>query len=162
MKKIGLLMVVLLVLIFPLQLVGQSTQFFIDLANKEYASVADGLQMIAYLADLDGAILQGGSSAILAELQSRGIVEEEEVQINEELTKGFLANMIMKTLDLGGGMWYSITGADRYAYRELVFKGIITSVGSEYQGMSGGELIAIISRASLLKEAEEAIELTIE
>ena len=64
------------------------------------------------------------------------------------LRKGTLARLIARYLDLSGSFMYNIFGTERYAYRACVAAGIMTSNGSEWDIVSGEELLEIMRRTA--------------
>ena len=54
--------------------------------------------------------------------------------------------MLMKSLDIDGGIMYKITSNARYACRELSYLGLITGSKSPYRTLTGEEALSLISR----------------
>jgi hypothetical protein len=54
--------------------------------------------------------------------------------------------LLMKAFDLSGGVLYSLFPSPRYAYRELVYKGILQGPQDRSWKVSGSRLITLIGR----------------
>lgn len=113
------------------------------LADKSAVTVGEALEQIVLLAGSEPRDAQ----AALGFLASKGIVAPD-ISLKAVLTRGCLASMVMKARGWGGGIMYSIFGGGRYAWRELVYRNIMPSGGSEHSTVSGGELLAVIGRAA--------------
>lgn len=73
---------------------------------------------------------------------------ESEFDPMEPLRKGLVAYMFCKALEIKGGLTLSIFGmSQRYAIKELVFQGIMSS-GNVNDIVSGEELVLIITQAA--------------
>ena len=59
--------------------------------------------------------------------------------------------LLMRSLDLKGGLMYRIFPGPRYAYRELVAKGIVNASGGPKRFLSGDEVMRILRQAMDLK-----------
>lgn len=59
----------------------------------------------------------------------------------EPVSAGELSYMIMKSLDLRGGVMYSILPSPRYAYRELVYDGFLPARLSKQREVSGEQVL---------------------
>jgi hypothetical protein len=55
--------------------------------------------------------------------------------------------LLMKAFNLSGGLLYSLFPGPRYAYRELVYKGILQGPHDRSWKVSGSRLITLIGRA---------------
>jgi hypothetical protein len=67
---------------------------------------------------------------------------------NEPLRKGLFAYMLYRALDMKGGIILSLFGTrERYALKELVYQGILSS-GNVKDIMSGDELVTSTMRAA--------------
>ncbi|MDR2096161.1 MAG: hypothetical protein LBP76_11710 [Treponema sp.] len=65
------------------------------------------------------------------------------------VTLGSLSFLLMKAFDLKGGIFYSLFPGDRYAYRELVSKNIITGRTDPSQTVSGETFLYMLGQISL-------------
>ena len=57
-----------------------------------------------------------------------------------------IALLLMRSFDIKGGLFYSITKGSHYAYRELVYKGIIQGRHDPSMPVSGERLIFYVNR----------------
>ncbi len=75
---------------------------------------------------------------------------------NLAMQRGTLSKAIVEALGIEGGVMYSVTGARRYADRELVALNVMPP-GTELQAISGADFLGIITRAqgyAMLKGVE--------
>ena len=65
--------------------------------------------------------------------------------------------LLMRSFDIKGGLFYSLLGNSRYAYRELVYKDVIQGRSDPHMDVSGERLIFYINRIfTLYEETQEA------
>ena len=64
----------------------------------------------------------------------------------EAVTMKDAAFLIMKAFDLKGGVMYSLFGNPRYAYREMVYRKIITGKADQGMKVSGSRLLLILDK----------------
>lgn len=115
----------------------------VNLADKPAVTVGEALEQVALLAG-SGPVR---ARAALEFLAAKGVVPAD-ISTEAVLSRGSLALMVMKAKGWSGGVMYSIFGGTRYAWRELVYRKIMPSGGSEYSTVSGGELLSVIGRAA--------------
>lgn len=72
----------------------------------------------------------------------------------DSLSAGDAAFLIMHSLDIPGGIMYSLFPSRRYAYKELVFLGIVESAGGDKRPLSGRSLLQILGKAMEIKNNE--------
>ncbi len=65
---------------------------------------------------------------------------------NEPIKLGELSLVLMKSLEINGGLMYKITSNARYACRELSYLGLVIGNSSPYRTLSGEEALMFISR----------------
>ncbi len=111
-----------------------------DLDGKSVATYGDAVRLFA---------LQEGKKSAVA-LTGTGI-ELEDYSQGDSLTKGMLAKMTARYLDLGGSLMYMIFGTERYAYRACIAYGIMRADGSENDLISGPELVEVMGKISEMK-----------
>ena len=81
-------------------------------------------------------------------LVSKKVLKEKDLnKLDKNATKGFLAQMIMRSLGLKGGLAYSLFGSGHYAFRECQFRNIMPSTGSSYQKLTGPGLLSLVQVA---------------
>jgi hypothetical protein len=70
---------------------------------------------------------------------------------NSPLTRGMIAAIIARELNLKGSFLYILTGWERYACRACIAEGIMNSDSSENDPISGPELLDIMIQAKNAK-----------
>ena len=139
------LLLAILLASFPLYAEGTGTiEYIQSLAGKPAATVADAVILFA---------MQDGSqsadfSAARDLLIGKGILKQRDYASEESLKRGLLAGMTARALDLRGSLLFKLTGADRYACSACSAEGIMKGELSEYDIISGPELIEIIGAVS--------------
>ena len=119
--------------------------FINGLDNKQQAVFGDAVKLIV----LDMGKQTTNFSRDLAILnEQNNIAAGYTLNENALLRKGTLARLVARYLDLSGSFMYNIFGTERYAYRACVAAGIMTSNGSEWDIVSGEELLEIMRRTA--------------
>ena len=129
-------------------LVGQSMgdlNFINDLGDKKHATFGDAVKFMV----LETGQNSTSFAADLALLGRKGISKGYESRKEKDpVRKGVLARMVARRLNLGDSLFYRIFGAERYAFRACAAAGIMTSNGSEWDIVSGDELVEIMNQVS--------------
>jgi len=63
--------------------------------------------------------------------------------------------IIMQSFGIRGGVFYTLTGNRRYAYRELVYRNIIQGRSSPAMAVSGDSLLFVVNRVLSFQEANQ-------
>ena len=63
-----------------------------------------------------------------------------------------VALLLMRSFELKGGMFYSMTKSPHHAYRELVFKKVIRGTSDPRMNVSGQDLLLMIGRMLAMRE----------
>ena len=63
--------------------------------------------------------------------------------------------LIMQSFDIRGGVFYSFIGSPHYAYRELVYRGIIQGKSDPAMAVSGDLLLFLVNRVLAFQEANQ-------
>jgi hypothetical protein len=63
-----------------------------------------------------------------------------------------LSNLIMKSLDIKGGLFYSLFGGPRYALREMIFLRIAANPAWPDKLVAGDEALRMLNKAMEIKE----------
>lgn len=71
---------------------------------------------------------------------------------DEPVTLGEFSYIVMSSLEMSGGIMYSLSPGPRYAARELAYLGHIASNGSPYRTLSGNEALRILG--SVLRDRQ--------
>lgn len=138
-----------LVLLMPgvLDIHASDTSFYRELAGKQVATLDDGYRAICILrtGKDDGAKFEDRRALLVRD----GIVPDSwPAEPQTKLTKGKLALMVCKALNIKGGLIARIFGmTERYALRELAYLGIMPQK-SGHLFVSGTELLSVLSRAA--------------
>jgi hypothetical protein len=66
-----------------------------------------------------------------------------------------VALLLMRSFELKGGIFYSLLKSPHHAYRELVYKGLISGNADPGKPVSGSDLLLIVSRLLSITEKEE-------
>jgi hypothetical protein len=63
--------------------------------------------------------------------------------------------LVMQSFDIRGGVFYTLTGNRRYAYRELVYRNIIQGRSCPTMAVSGDMLLFVVNRVLSFQEANQ-------
>lgn len=137
-----------LIILFISPLFGQSNEMidkileqkFIDFDYAVYIVLSAG-ELIDETTEPDSAVAE------LYRLDWR--FKEKE---GKKATLGEASLLIMNALNLKGGIMYSLLPVERYAYKELVFKGLLKPEEDLKRNLSGVELLTLVGEALKLKE----------
>ena len=143
MKKLSLLISAVLMFILSTASFAQDMnqiEFLSSLDQKQTATYGDAIRLFA---------LQEGKKS--AEVLTGTGIELGGYSQGDTLTKGMLAKMTARYLDLGGSLMYLIFGTERYAYRACIAYGIMREDGSENDIISGPELVEVMGKISDMK-----------
>lgn len=126
--------------------VASDAGFLYELSNKKYCSTDDAYRGMLYF--VDGTDTSSNFQERTARVKMHGLVKDNwKHAAQEPITKGKVAYMFARALELPGGVMYNVTDAcPRYALRELIYKDII-KIGSEGEKVSGAEYVGILGRA---------------
>ncbi|HPJ40096.1 MAG TPA: hypothetical protein PLT75_16775 [Spirochaetota bacterium] len=144
MKRI-LIPVVIMLLLTPLLYAQnmQQLQFIHQLADKQEATFNDAVTFMTIAIGLE----PKDFSTNLQILKNRNIARGMSYNAVDPIRRGALSLMIARYLDLSDSLLYLIFGTERYAFRACVADGIMSNEGSEWDRLSGGELIEIMNIA---------------
>ncbi|MCP4134773.1 MAG: hypothetical protein GY754_27610 [bacterium] len=119
-----------------------SLSFIHQLGDKEKASLEDGVTFFV----LTMGQTSSSFDANVAALKAKTLLNDSKYDKNAPLRRGLLAGMICRYLKLGDSLFYKIFGTDRYAFRACIAAGLMDVDGSEWDILSGEELIEIMAR----------------
>jgi hypothetical protein len=147
MKRYITLLIIALLFASPLAAQEVGSIAFIDtLAGKKQATVGDAVKFFTIAMGKGPA----GFAADLKSLQKQNIISNKAYKENQPVRRGAVAYMAAHYLKLGDSLMYIIlpmTG--RYSYRACIAAEIMTAEGSEYDFLSGAELVEIMRRVSI-------------
>jgi len=130
------------------------SSFFRDLVLKPRASQADGVRMVAILLGHK----QGELESDMDLLRNHGILPREwSPSADEPLSKGYEALLLVRALELDGGVGARIWGwSKRRAFRELVQLRIMPPKGGPHAKLTGPEVITLLDRAAQRRKSHQA------
>jgi len=147
--KLKQLFILLPVLFFSISAYSQDVnqlEWLSDLDSKSRATYGDAVKIFAMQTSGRSSSFRTDSSL----LEKSGIALDGYSE-SEELSKGMLAKMTARYLDLGGSIMYMIFGTERYAFRACASYGLMRGDGSENDVVSGPELVEVLGRVSEIK-----------
>jgi len=147
MKKILLLLCTLAV--FPLHAQVGTITYLQQLAQKPTAQCSDAVRLF---------VLQIGKpytnfSKGIDLLKKEEILPDKDYAEDDSLRRGLFALMVSRYLSRSDSFMYSIFGTERYAYTSCVSLKLMGGGKSEWDYLSGSELIEIMSKVSARVEA---------
>jgi hypothetical protein len=119
-------------------------QFVIDLGNKKNATFADAVKFFVIVMGKDTKNFEQDYRILLTEK----IVPSEKHNPFMKINRGLLALMTAKYLKLNDSLLYLIIGGERYAYVACIADKIMEPDGSEWDKISGEDLIEIMTMIS--------------
>ena len=137
--------------------VASDAAFFFELSQKQYCSTDDAYRGMLYL--IDGTDTSRDLEERTARLVMHGVADKNwKHNPNAVATKGKIAYMLVRALEIRGGVMYNVTnGCGRYALRELIHNGMIKG-GTERSKISGAEYVGILGRADDRRVQAQAFE----
>ena len=118
-----------------------------ELGDKKQASFGDAVKLIV----LDMGENTSGFESDLSVLNARNkIAAGYSLSENAPLRKGVVARLIARYLRLTDSLVYNIFGTERYAFRACVAADIMIADGSEWDYVSGEELLEIMRRVAVI------------
>jgi hypothetical protein len=128
------------------------SDFLRRLYEKDRAGFGDALRLAVGLAK--DAPAEGDAAATRQEAVGLGLIDPAwDLADGAPLSKGTLAFMLMKALNIKGGVTTAIFGPSRrYAFRELVYLRLMKG-GADMEYVTGRELLDILTNAELYKRA---------
>lgn len=124
--------------------------FINSMDNKKRATFGDAIRFIA----LDIGERYPDFESTLSFLKRVNIVKNDysNLTASTPLRKGVLARMIARYLKLNDSLMYDIFRTERYAFRACAAENLMPLNGSEWDIVSGAELIEIMRRVSVTAE----------
>ena len=122
---------------------GQSADFISKMIEAEQVTYED----VAYLCAINLELISEedfGKEALSALEKAK--VFSMPKNPTETVSYAALANMFMKTWKIKGGLMYSITKANRYAFRELQYLGFIAATEYPNKKPSGLEMLNLLTK----------------
>ncbi len=113
-------------------------------ADKPVATVGDGMKLYVLSLGIDGGDFKANMNLLL----KAGILKHTDYIETAPLRRGTLARMIARHLKLNDSFFFNLFGTERYAFRACIAEEIMDYDGSEWDKLSGGELLEILRRVS--------------
>ena len=124
-----------------------------ELSQKKWCSNDEACSMVLHL--VGGGDECASFAERLEKLKGQDVVVDGwKLEADEPVTKGTLAYMLCQALKIDGGLLMHIVPGRRYAYREMVYREIM-SKGSEYEPLTGPEAVGIVGRAARMQDSGE-------
>lgn len=116
-----------------------------QIGNLPYLTAEPGYRAVYIL--WRGEPFAGDFDALAAELKAGGIASQAWRHRSDTfLDRAAVGYLVARACGIRTGLNWQLTGLGRYAYRELVYRGI-AHPRSEWSLISGGEFLGILSRA---------------
>lgn len=130
---------------------AQSNEVIDALLGRDVADFGSSLQLIlsaGHRVDENASVADAYATfqSLGWRLQSKGI--------DDSLTAKELSYLIMRSLGLTGGIMYTILPSPRYAFRELVYVGIISRQVPPGRIVSGQQVVRYLGAVLRLTEAQ--------
>lgn len=135
-----------------------SKTYFQKLLSQEVVHISDAMQVLVILLGEDGHLPDLDNQFQF--LKKKGIIHpsiQSPSDLDQPLSKGIAAYMFLKALKIKGGIALRLFGpSQRYAFKELVYQGIMYPGYNMYDIMSGPELILTLTHAAdFIAESEK-------
>jgi hypothetical protein len=141
-------------ILFSFQLFAQNTSnitIINEIADKDQVTYSDGVYFFLLIMGKT----PGSFDNNIETLNQEGITTGIALNEDSPLRRGALALMMARHLNLNDSLLFMIFKTERYAYRSCIANGIMNQNGSEWDKISGGELIEIMTRVSDLTGGNE-------
>ena len=123
---------------------SQEINFINDLAGKQAVTFEDGVKMFLYTLGKTPA----GFDADVKMLRGMNLLKFDAYDKDETLRRGMLALMVARHLKLQGSLFYLMFDTQRYAHRACVAEKIMDINTSEWDTLTGDELIDVMAIVS--------------
>lgn len=151
MKKI--LLVILFSFLYSFTLYGipdvQMMRYIDKIEKKRSVTMDDGLLLITYM--INKKAPKNFKQRLTLIKKQKLLPDDYEVKPGDRFTRGHLAMIIARYLNLKGSILYYFFPNRRYSYRLLVYHGLMIPNKSEFDNLSGEEFIEIIRRVDEFK-----------
>ena len=146
------MMILLVVLLLDIHLYSQdSLPFITNLGEKQKATFGDAVTLFMYATNK----APRGFAKDSTMLKESGILTGMDYEEQRPLRRGMIARMVARYMHLTGSLLYNIFGTERYAYVACIQARIMDPDASEWDILSGEELIEVISRMTGTTEEAE-------
>ena len=129
---------------------GDSAQLAYELSQSKWCSNDAACSLVLHLSEGEDSC--GDFAERLELLRTKNLVQNGwNLKGDEPVTKGTLAYMLCRALDIKGGLFMHLLPSRRYAYREAVYQELMR-VGSELEPLTGPEAVGVVGRAARMKQ----------
>lgn len=139
-KRLFLIILVLFICSF---IYGEQADFFTQLSEKEYATFSDCVVSYCYFRNIQ--VTDNFDKNVMA-LQEQITKMPKNLSEDKSLTVGDFSMLTAQHLNIKSGLFYLASKAGRYASRELFQLNIIPLNTSEFEKISGLELIQLLQK----------------
>lgn len=150
-KKWLCLITVLLFLAASVSLMAQSNEVMDDFLEEEKASFGRTAYFTLLAVNLIAEDASVDQALSVLDQQGWGVKVKKG---DDTITMGEFSFLIMKALEIPGGLMYKLAPGSRYASRELVYLGIVPGRNRPSRTPSGDEVLSILGRALEWKEEQ--------
>jgi hypothetical protein len=150
-KKWLCLLFVLLFLAVGVSLMAQSNEVMDDFLAEEKASFGKTAYFTLLAVNLISEDASVDQALVTLDQQGWGVKLK---KADDTISMGELSFLVMKALDIPGGVMYRLFSGPRYASRELVYLGIVPGKNRPDRIPSGGEVLGVLGRALEWKEGQ--------
>ena len=128
---------------------SQSNELMDELLRQEQALFGQ----TCYLILAAGGVVAETTSVVdcIATIQNKGWGFRRK-QVEDPVTIGELSYLIMRALEVNGGIMYALFPSPRYAFRELTFRGIVEEAAGPFRIVSGDEVVSTLGSVMEWKE----------
>ncbi|MBN2080340.1 MAG: hypothetical protein JW838_15320 [Spirochaetes bacterium] len=120
---------------------SQEINFINQLSGKKVVTFGEGVRMYMYALGR----VPRGFDADVRTLKDTGLLKKDRYDADRPLRRGMLALMVARHLKLKGSLFYMMFDTRRYAHRACVGEKIMAVNTSEFDKLTGDELIEVIS-----------------
>jgi hypothetical protein len=130
--------------------------FLSELSEKNKVTFGDAVAMYMYTLGKAPEKTWVNYDAALKVLKEMKLLKADRYDKDKPLRRGMLALMIARQLRLKGSLFYLMFDTERYAFRACVAAKIMDADGSEWDTMTGDELIEIMTIVSQRMEGKQS------
>ncbi len=141
----------LVVLLCAVPLLSQEINFINGLTGKSSVTFDDGFRMYMYVLRK----APGGFEANVRALKGMKLLKADRYEATRPFRRGMLALMVARHLKLKGSLLYLMFDTRRYAHRACVGERIMAVDTSEWDKLTGDELIEVMAIVSERMEGEK-------
>ena len=139
----GVLFLLFIALAVPFTATAQSNEVIDQVLEQQELIYKNGAYFILSAAGMVPETVQP-EEAFAALLEKKEEWKLKDVLPQKQMRLGEFSYILMRALDIRGGLLYRIFPGPRYAARELAYTGIIKGSSDPYREITGGEALQIL------------------